>query len=359
MTNDHLKLFCLVAGESTTNAFPLTIPSSETVGELRNLIKVEKSPEFDDIAADKLTLWSVLISEDEDDDERPILLDRTNEKMKLKATTKLSKVFNSDLPDNAIHIIVQRPPVAYPNARTSFNVKAEGNPSKTRAAPQDRGEPLASVGPPSSLGSASQALRNPCLHDYSQSSCSALFDSAESQDRSPQSTSQNNGSSSYNPTEAISNQGREGPFTGIAHIEGDGHSQNYNEALRCLLQAANQGHSSAQYKLGEMYENGDILDQDPSKAEEWYQKAGNQGNINAQRKLGFMYKHGHGVGVPKDYAKAQEWFKKAAEQGDVNSLAVLAFMKKNGQGSSKDFGRFLELGAKATFQGLVKGHRLW
>ncbi|KAG9062435.1 hypothetical protein KI688_005350 [Linnemannia hyalina] len=110
-TNGHLKLFCLVDGESTSNAFPLTIPSSETVGELRKLIKVEKAPEFDDIAADKLTLWSILIPDDRNNDERPILLDTTSGKTKLKATTKLSKVFTSELPDDTIHIIVQRPPV--------------------------------------------------------------------------------------------------------------------------------------------------------------------------------------------------------------------------------------------------------
>ncbi|KAF9545618.1 hypothetical protein EC957_010703 [Mortierella hygrophila] len=296
ITNVHLKLFCLVDGESTPNAFPLTIPSSETVGELRKLIKVEKAPEFDDIAADKLTLWSTLIP-DRDNDEGPILLDATSEKTKLKATTKLSKVFTSELPDDTIHIIVQRPPGTDPNARTSINVRVEGNSPRPRAAPQGHDEHSASV------------------------SSSSWQGSAESQDRSPQSTPQNNGSSSRIPTEANSNLGSEGSSLNVAHVESGDDSQNDHEALRLLL------------------------------------RDGNQGNVDAQRKLGFIYKHGQGV--PEDYTKALEWFQKAGDQGDVDSLVALAFMKKNGQGGSKNFGRFLEFGGKAIGQVVLKGHRFW
>ncbi|KAG9064225.1 hypothetical protein KI688_003413 [Linnemannia hyalina] len=44
----------------------------------------------------------------DDDDEQPILLDKVSEK-KLKATTKLAKAFDTELPEDTIHIIVQRP----------------------------------------------------------------------------------------------------------------------------------------------------------------------------------------------------------------------------------------------------------
>ncbi|KAF8926344.1 hypothetical protein BGZ47_002801, partial [Haplosporangium gracile] len=110
MDNNPLTLFCLVDGEGTSNAFPVEIESSKTIGDLKELIKTKKTPRFDDVAADELTLWRVCIPDDDDDDEQPILLDKVTEKKKLKATTRLLKVFDAELPDDTIHIIVQRPP---------------------------------------------------------------------------------------------------------------------------------------------------------------------------------------------------------------------------------------------------------
>ena len=55
-----INLFCLVDGEST--AFSVkNIPSSDTIDDLKELIKIKKSPEFNDIAADRLSLWRVTI----------------------------------------------------------------------------------------------------------------------------------------------------------------------------------------------------------------------------------------------------------------------------------------------------------
>ncbi|KAF9212485.1 hypothetical protein BGZ59_006689, partial [Podila verticillata] len=56
-TRKLLNLFCLVEGEATTKAFSINIPLNNTVDDLKNLIKTACSPQFDDIAADKLTLW--------------------------------------------------------------------------------------------------------------------------------------------------------------------------------------------------------------------------------------------------------------------------------------------------------------
>ncbi|KAG9062146.1 hypothetical protein KI688_006478 [Linnemannia hyalina] len=48
MTNNLLNLFCLVDGEGTSNEFSVTIPSTDTVDDLKNLIKDKKIPRFDD-----------------------------------------------------------------------------------------------------------------------------------------------------------------------------------------------------------------------------------------------------------------------------------------------------------------------
>ncbi|KAF9398197.1 hypothetical protein BGZ94_006079, partial [Podila epigama] len=112
MTDNPLTLLCLVDGDATSQAFPLTILSSETVGELRKLIKAENAVDFTDVDAKNLTLWRVSIPIIEDNDELPILLNNVpdNERKKLGPATRISKVFPEDLPEETVHIIVQRPP---------------------------------------------------------------------------------------------------------------------------------------------------------------------------------------------------------------------------------------------------------
>ncbi|KAF9323717.1 hypothetical protein BGZ91_003408 [Linnemannia elongata] len=109
MSNYHLTLFCLVDGEATSNAFPVSASAKTTVGELKDSIKSKKTIDFSDIDADKLILWRVSIPITDEDDEVPIILN-SFDKRKLGPVTRLSKVFPEDLPEETIHIIVQRPP---------------------------------------------------------------------------------------------------------------------------------------------------------------------------------------------------------------------------------------------------------
>ena len=52
---------------------------------------------------------------------------------------------------------------------------------------------------------------------------------------------------------------------------------------------AEQGHASAQFYLGMMYDNGDGMAEDDSQAVYWYRKAADQGNAWAQVYLGLCY----------------------------------------------------------------------
>jgi Crinkler effector protein N-terminal domain len=107
-----LTLFCLLDGEATSQAFSVDIEQTKTVDQLKKVIKTEKAPRFDDVAADELTLWRVSIPIVEEGDELPILLDNVDDKVnkKLGPATRLSKVFPEDLPEETIQVIVQRPP---------------------------------------------------------------------------------------------------------------------------------------------------------------------------------------------------------------------------------------------------------
>ncbi|KAF9274242.1 hypothetical protein BGZ74_004462, partial [Mortierella antarctica] len=111
MTDNHLSPFCLVEGEYTSIAFPVKISSADTTGDLKNLIvSGEQAPAFKDIASKDLTLWRVSIPIVKD--QVPILLNNVadEDKEELGPATRLSKVFPEKLPEEKVHIIVQRPP---------------------------------------------------------------------------------------------------------------------------------------------------------------------------------------------------------------------------------------------------------
>ncbi|KAG0065493.1 hypothetical protein BGZ89_008264, partial [Linnemannia elongata] len=112
MDNNSLTLFCLADGEGTSNAFSIKIASTDTVDDLKEHIKTKKSPEFDDIAADKLTLWRVSIQVVSANKHKPILLNEIDSPTELDPTDDLSDVFEETPPKKTIHVILQRPPPA-------------------------------------------------------------------------------------------------------------------------------------------------------------------------------------------------------------------------------------------------------
>ncbi|KAG0047173.1 hypothetical protein BGZ89_005029, partial [Linnemannia elongata] len=110
MTDNLLTLFCLLDGETTSNAFSVKIPSSDTIDDLKKLIKVEQSPDFDDIAANNLTLWHVAHPVIAANKHNPILLSAIDSPTELDPTDDISDVFLEAPPKKTIHIIVKRPP---------------------------------------------------------------------------------------------------------------------------------------------------------------------------------------------------------------------------------------------------------
>ena len=71
-----------------------------------------------------------------------------------------------------------------------------------------------------------------------------------------------------------------------------------------------------------MYEKGQGIAQNFTKAIEWYSKAANQGFADAQYNLGGIYYNG--LGVLQNNTKAVEWWIKAANQGHVRAKSRLA-----------------------------------
>ncbi|KAF9089031.1 hypothetical protein BGX27_002573, partial [Mortierella sp. AM989] len=83
MSGNPLMLFCLVDGEATSNAFPVGIESTKTIGDLKELIKTKKTNDFSDVDADKLTLWRVTIPDKDDDDETLIKIESDQQGLRL------------------------------------------------------------------------------------------------------------------------------------------------------------------------------------------------------------------------------------------------------------------------------------
>ncbi|KAI1318391.1 hypothetical protein EDD11_006729 [Mortierella claussenii] len=111
MAND-LTLFCLVDGQPTSRAFSIKISSSDTVGDLRELIKIKKANNFHDVDADMLQLWLIEISEEKQGS--AVTLDSLNSlddnKELDNPRTRLSTLFPDGSPGDTMYVMVQRPP---------------------------------------------------------------------------------------------------------------------------------------------------------------------------------------------------------------------------------------------------------
>lgn len=98
-------------------------------------------------------------------------------------------------------------------------------------------------------------------------------------------------------------------------------SQISDGELAKLEAAANAGDVSLQYLLGQMYENGLGIPEDPQKADMWYQKAAHAGYALAQINLGWMYAEGRVV--DKNDTAAAGWWNMAAAQNNARAQTYL------------------------------------
>ena len=90
-------------------------------------------------------------------------------------------------------------------------------------------------------------------------------------------------------------------------------SGDYATALREWTALAEQGHAAAQYILGLVYKEGQVVPQDYNTVVKWWTLAAEQGNANAQSNLGVMYYSGQGV--PQDFVYAHMWGNIASSNG--------------------------------------------
>jgi TPR repeat protein len=115
---------------------------------------------------------------------------------------------------------------------------------------------------------------------------------------------------------------------------GEGVAQDYPEALKWYLMAAEQGNVSAQVVAGAMYARGNGTKQDHVEANRWFLRAGNKGDAVAQFNMGMAYDNG--LGVKTDHAQAFNWFLKSAENGVAQAQVTVGGMYAEGRGVKQD-----------------------
>ena len=107
------------------------------------------------------------------------------------------------------------------------------------------------------------------------------------------------------------------------------------KALKWLHKAAELGNAEAQFKLGVMYDIGENITQDFSKAFEWYKKSATLiESEGATYNIAKMYYFGRGV--PKDSTIAATWYLKSAMLGNAMAQFNLSLMYHNGDGLIKN-----------------------
>lgn len=123
----------------------------------------------------------------------------------------------------------------------------------------------------------------------------------------------------------------------------------YKKAYPLLKEAANLGHSRAQFLIGKMYMLGWGLSFDYTEALNWYKKSANAGYALAYNNIGVMYSRGWGV--PKDVSEAKKWYLKAADQGIAIAQTNIGSLYLAGEGVEKNCSEAIKWYTKAADQG--------
>ena len=126
-------------------------------------------------------------------------------------------------------------------------------------------------------------------------------------------------------------------------------SKGVGSGFFAVLDKANQGDLNAQFEVGRMYAEGDGIEQNYTKAAEWYQKAALRKHAMAQNNLGDLYRDGNGV--RQNFAKAVELYEKAAARNNEYALYNLGMMYERGYGVGRDLNKAREYYEKALAHG--------
>ena len=108
---------------------------------------------------------------------------------------------------------------------------------------------------------------------------------------------------------------------GQSFSQGHGVPVGLSEAFCWFMKAAVAGHPLAEYNVASSYKAGGGVDASNEKAAEWYEKAAGHGLASAQHQLWDCYLTG--TGVARSLSKATHWCSRAAAQGYAPAIDIL------------------------------------
>ncbi|WP_147820093.1 SEL1-like repeat protein [Salidesulfovibrio onnuriiensis] len=116
-----------------------------------------------------------------------------------------------------------------------------------------------------------------------------------------------------------------GYIYGVAYSNGYGVEQSKEKAFKHFKLSALAGNASSQYNVGIFLYNGYGVQKDKKEALVWMEKAANKNLPKALTFMGYMYETGEIVG--KDLTKAKEYYQKAVKLGDKRAQKRLDDLK--------------------------------
>lgn len=121
---------------------------------------------------------------------------------------------------------------------------------------------------------------------------------------------------------------------GLMFNQGDGVSQNMEEAVKWYSKSADLNYKEAQYTLASLrfrreFESISYID-----AAQYYQKAAEQGHVKSQLNLGILYYRGDIL--PQDLETSFKWLSLAASNNDSEAQGYIANFFNQGIGVKKD-----------------------
>ncbi|NRR33914.1 sel1 repeat family protein [Oxalobacteraceae bacterium] len=132
-------------------------------------------------------------------------------------------------------------------------------------------------------------------------------------------------------------------LTGRQYTKATGPSGiDFDQAIRFLTMAANQGHRNAMRALANIYEESidgetygrPVKHKSMNKALSWYTKGADLGDRYSAAALAYIFKFGNHV--PVDLEKSFYWYEKSARLGYAEAMQDLSELYQNGIGTQQD-----------------------
>ena len=104
-----LALNCFILGDDSSEVFVVDILKSQSVSNLKDLIKKIQSPRLDHVAAPELTTWKVSFPIDAITPE--LAVDDVGGRQELRSVKRISSIFDDSevLGDEHVYILIQAP----------------------------------------------------------------------------------------------------------------------------------------------------------------------------------------------------------------------------------------------------------